>query len=70
IRALPTPQPRIIALTANAFDSDRRACEAAGMNDFLAKPVSRDELLATILRHVEGAEAEAEAPGRLAGRTQ
>ncbi len=46
IRALPNVSKAlpIIALTANAFDDDRNACFDSGMNDFMTKPVSAEEL--------------------------
>jgi len=38
----------IVAMTANVFEEDRRACLAAGMNAYLGKPFSRDELVAKL----------------------
>ncbi len=42
----------IIALTANAFDDDRNACFDSGMNDFMTKPVSAEELTAMVAQWV------------------
>ena len=44
-------QPVIIALTANAMHGDRERCLAAGMNDYIAKPVKIDEIQAMITRY-------------------
>lgn len=51
IRVLDRPDAKtvpIIAMTANAFDSDKEECQKAGMNDHLAKPISRISLYAIL----------------------
>ena len=51
IRALPQPALShipIIAMTANAFDEDRRAAARCGMNGFVSKPIDMEELTRTL----------------------
>ena len=53
IRALEDPtraKIRILAMTANAFEEDRKAAFAAGMDGFLSKPIDIDELWKTLRR--------------------
>ena len=57
IRALESSKSvPIIAMTANVFDTDRENCLAAGMNDFVGKPINVSDLAAAIARvHPKGA---------------
>ncbi|WP_165928599.1 PAS domain-containing protein [Iodobacter fluviatilis] len=52
IRALAGPQSQVpvVALTANAFKADEDRCYEAGMNDFIAKPISAEQLIRVLSR--------------------
>ncbi len=63
----PERQPRIIGLTAYAFPADVKTCFAAGMDDYLSKPISFEAFLQVLNRHIPPKEVSAD---RLNGLAQ
>ena len=55
IRALPPPEcdTPIVAMTANAMRSDQEACLAAGMTEFISKPIDPDAFLGVVERFMD-----------------
>jgi len=66
IRALGLDRLPVIAMTANALDEDRRRALAAGMNDYIAKPIDVDELVGTLSRLTGRAATPVDAAARAA----
>ena len=57
-------RPRIVAMTANAMQGDRELCVAAGMDDYVAKPIRVEELVAALERCPRRADAPARGGAR------
>ena len=58
----------VVALTANAFEDDRRTCLDAGMNDFLVKPLAADALRRVLTKLTRGGWTDTAARAKLDAR--
>ena len=57
----PTARPRIVAMTANAMQGDREACLAAGMDDYVVKPIRVERLVEALTQAAPNPEARVQA---------
>lgn len=57
LRQLGYQEVPIVAMTAHAMKGDREMCLAAGMNDYITKPIKRETVFDMIEKYVFGKEA-------------
>ncbi len=70
-RTLPAErQPRIVAMTAGAFREERERCLDSGMDDYLAKPIQPQDLLAALERNAAALVAGRATPSATAWETR